>query len=328
MTGERIAIGEQDEGMRLDRWLRNRHPGLPQGRIERLLREGRIRANGAKVRAGHRLCVGDEICLPATLATDVTPRLSPVGISAAEESMLADRVLHVDDHLLVIDKPPGLAAQGGTGQSRSVDRLSRGLFGEGAEPPRLVHRLDRGTSGVMVLARTRRAASVLSRAFRERRVEKVYWAAVRGRVAPPAGVLAGEIARAPGSVDRRMQVLSSEESGRRPEARDARTWYRTVDTAGRTASWLALRPETGRTHQIRVQLATGGNTILGDRRYGSSGRKEIGSPRDLHLHARAIVVPHPESGERLEFSASLPEHMRETWNLFGWDPDANPGWDS
>ncbi len=309
---QQLEVSVDEEGMRLDRWLRGRFPGLPQSRIEKLLRSGAIRVEGGRARSSRRLAAGETVDVPDLKAA---PRAKPARPASA--GPLEGSVLHRDDWIIAINKPSGLAVQGGTGLASSVDRLAWALVGANEEPPRLVHRIDRETSGVLLMARHRRAAAEIAAAFRRRRVEKVYWAAVVGRMAAPEGELRGNVRRAAGKVERTMEVVErAEEAGR--EGRGARTAYRILATAGHQASWVELRPSTGRTHQIRAQLASAGQPIVGDRRYG--GQAAGGMGQGMHLHARAVSLEHPAGG-RLEVVAPLPEHMHQTWNLLGWDEE-------
>ena len=227
--------------------------------------------------------------------------------------MLAGRVLYKDDDVIVLDKPAGLAVQGGTGTKRHLDAMLDALR-FGADRPRLVHRLDRDTSGVLLLARTANAAAKLTAAFRSRAARKIYWAAVAGVPHPAEGRIDLPLAKAGGPKGER--VAADEEEGQR-----AVTRYRVADRAGKRAAWLVLEPETGRTHQLRVHAEAMGTPILGDGKYGGRDAFLKGgsvSPK-LHLHARAIRLPHPRGGQ-IEVAARLPPHMAETWRFFGFDP--------
>ncbi len=226
--------------------------------------------------------------------------------------MVQHAVLHRDDAVIVLDKPPGLAVQGGTGTERHLDGLLDALRFDAAERPRLVHRLDRDTSGVLVLARSAAAAAALAAAFRGKTVRKVYWALTVGVPKPRQGRIDLPLAKLmrPGG----ERVVADADTGKR-----AVTWYRTVAHAGDKIAWLALEPVTGRTHQLRAHAAAIGTPILGDGKYGGAAAHPAGMPqaRQLHLHARAIDFPHPAGG-RLRVTAPLPPHMRETWAFFGF----------
>jgi 23S rRNA pseudouridine955/2504/2580 synthase len=309
------TVAEAEAGLRLDRWFRQHYPGLAHGRLERLLRTGQVRVDGRRARAGTRLEVGQVVRIPpveAPAARPPAPRAGrPVDDKAAE--MLRRAVLHVDDAIIVINKPAGLAVQGGRGVGRNVDAMLDALRFGSDERPRLVHRLDQDTSGLLVLARTAPAARALTAAFRSRDAEKVYWAIVVG--APPAreGTLRQRLAKSGGPGGERV----------RPDAagKSAVTLYRVIDSAGRQASWLELRPLTGRTHQLRVHCAAAGMPILGDGKYGGRAAflADIAESRRLHLHARALSLPHPAGGQ-FRIEAPPPAFMIATMQHLGFEP--------
>ena len=318
------TISAQDAGQRLDRWLRRKFNGLPQSRIEKLCRQGRIRIAGGRVRPSFRLEAGQRISLPAIAAE--TARSS--GAETADAALpddksvwLRDSVLYSDDQLIAIDKPAGIAVQGGTGQTRHIDRMAGSIFAGPEGAPRLVHRLDKATSGVLVMARTRKAAVALSAGFKHRTTRKLYWAIVVGCPAPAEGRI--EIALAQDRTQK--EKMKSVEPGRVvPSARSALTDYAVIDSVGRRAALVALSPLTGRTHQLRAHLAAIGTPIMGDRRYGSRIRQGglFGGP--LQLHARTLEFDHPVSGSRLRLTAPLPEHMAEKLRLLGLEPAQCP----
>ncbi len=225
-------------------------------------------------------------------------------------------MLYRDEFAIVLNKPPGLAVQGGSGTERHLDGLLDALRFDGAERPRLVHRLDRDTSGALVIARTGAAAAFLTRAFRDKAARKIYWAIVVGLPKPDEGRIGLPLAKTPGRGGERV----------RPDPDDGKhavTYYRVIESAGERASWLALLPVTGRTHQLRAHCAAIGTPILGDGKYGAAAAHIAGVPgsRRLHLHAREIAIPLPQGGA-LRVTAPLPPHMRETWNFFGFAADA------
>jgi 23S rRNA pseudouridine955/2504/2580 synthase len=287
---EQRAVAAEEAELRLDRWFRRHYPGLSHGRLQKLLRTGQVRIDGRRADAGARLRAGQRIRIPPLpeVAGDAAPRRAPAVIEPGDADWLRGRILHEDDALIVLDKPAGLAVQGGTGTRRHLDGMLAALAGAG-ERPRLVHRLDRDTSGLLVVARTARAASSLTQAFRQHRVGKLYWALVVGRPAPAEGVIDRPLVKQGGA--RGERVESTDEEGRAAETR-----YRTVARAGKVASWLALQPLTGRTHQLRAHCALLGTPILGDRKYGGAVAGPAGAPEGLMLHAREIRLPHPEGG--------------------------------
>ena len=314
MTGEvRILDVEADEaGARLDRWFRRRVPGLNQARLQKLLRTGQVRVDGARARAGQRLEEGQKIRVPPSAPLpEPTPR-NALKVTAADATDLAARVLYRDDDVVVLNKPPGFAVQGGSRTLRHLDGMLDALTFGASQRPRLVHRLDKDTSGVLVLARTRRAAAALTKAFRIRDVGKTYWALVAGVPRPANGTVRVPLVKS-GSGRERMHAS---------EVGDAAvTEYESVARLGRKAAWVVLRPRTGRTHQLRAHMAALGTPIAGDSKYGGAAARIGGIPRGLHLHARAVDLPLPAGGRRT-VEAPLPPHMAGTWALLGFEADA------
>jgi 23S rRNA pseudouridine955/2504/2580 synthase len=306
MSGEARAVSADEAEIRLDRWLRRHFPALTQGLIERLCRTGQVRVDGRRVVAATRLAPGQSVRIPPLPAAPAPPPPAANPEAAAE---LGRMVLYRDEHLIVLDKPPGLPTQGGPGITRHLDALLASL----PERGRLVHRLDRETSGVLVAALTPGVAAKLAAAFRTRAVEKTYWAVVVGRPVPVAGRIDRSLARlAPKAGAARVALAAGE-----PDAARAITEYRTLDHAGRRFAWLELRPLTGRTHQLRVHCAALGAPILGDAAYGGEAARPAGFAERLHLHARRIVLPHPAGGT-LAVEAALPAHMQATFGALGF----------
>ncbi len=309
------AVAEDEADIRLDRWFRRHFPALTQGVIQRLCRTGQIRVDGRRVEAATRLLPGQSVRIPPLPAGPAEPQAAPPP-DARARAELERMLLYADDHLLVLDKPPGLPTQGGPGIARHVDGMLAALASGEHGRPRLVHRLDRDTSGVLVVARSPGVAAKLAAAFRTRAVEKVYWAVVVGRPVPVEGRIDAPLVRhEPGIGGARVAVA---EEGERDAAR-ALTDYRTLDHAGRKLAWLELRPLTGRTHQLRVHCAAIGAPILGDTAYG--GAPVEGLSEALHLHARRIVLPHPAGGT-LAVEAGLPAHMAATFRALGFTAPA------
>lgn len=316
MTNETVTVGTQDGSLRLDRWFKRHYPGLGHGRLEKLLRTGQVRVDGKRARASDRVEPGQAIRVPVSSELPAPFRPPPTRPRAADQTMLRAATLHRDEAVIVLNKPPGLAVQGGTATERHVDGLLDELrFGSG-ERPRLVHRLDKDTSGILVIARTAAAAAFLTRAFREKATRKTYWAVVVGLPKLRQGRIDLALAKTPGRSGERVRADVE-------EGRHAVTYYRVIDNAGSQASWLALMPITGRTHQLRAHCAAIGTPILGDGKYGAAAAHLAGLPgsRRLHLHARSLSIPHPLGG-RLEVTAPLPPHMRRTWEFFGFAGDA------
>ena len=309
--GETIHVAPDEAGLRLDRWFRRRFPQVSHSLVQKWLRIGRLRVGGRRAKAGTRLAAGDAVSVPPLSGAGPPRTRRTPAIGAAAAAALVARVLHRDDQVLVIAKPPGLAVQGGTGTHRHLDAMLDALRFDAAERPRLVHRLDKDTSGVLVLARTAAAAARLTAAFRSGAVRKLYWAVVVGVPRPPRGRIDLALGKVPGGLGERAAPLAA-------GGRKAVTVYRIVERAGRKAAWLALEPLTGRTHQLRVHLAALGTPILGDGKYG--GRAAFlegeGIARAMHLHARAIRIP--RAAGVLEVAAPLPDHMRVTWRFLGF----------
>ena len=311
---ETVRVTSDESGLRLDRWFKRHFPGVTHARLEKWLRQGQVRVDGGRAKAGFRLEADQEIRVPplGDAASPPPDRMArEAKVNEADTAALAARVLHMDDQVIVLDKPSGLAVQGGTGIRRHLDAMLSALA-FGGERPRLVHRLDKDTSGVLVLARNAAAAAALTGAFRAKDVRKLYWTVVVGVPHPADGRIDIALSKLPGRGGERM--TADPDRGLR-----AITDYRIVERAGRRAAWLALEPLTGRTHQLRVHCAALGTPILADGKYGSATAFLEGTDlaRDLHLHARAIELPHP-SGGTLAVTAPLPDHMAATWRFFGF----------
>jgi 23S rRNA pseudouridine955/2504/2580 synthase len=341
MSGEieTVLVTEDEAGSRLDRWFKRRYPALGHGRLERLLRTGQIRVDGRRAKAGVRLEPGQSVRVPPLGPLDeasAAPR-APRPVSEEDRRFVQSLVLFRDDDVLALNKPPGLPVQGGTGAERHLDAMLDALRLDAGERPRLVHRLDRDTSGVLLLGLTAPATRRLADAFREKTTRKIYWAITVGVPKPFQGRIDLPIAKLPGRAGAqgapsfatrsgaahgaaRERMAPDEEEGKR-----AITYYRVLDHLGRKAAWVALWPFTGRTHQLRVHMAAVGAPILGDGKYGGKGAFLTGEgiSKKLHLHARAITLPHPRTGRPLSVEAPLPRHMRESWRAFGFDADVS-----
>jgi 23S rRNA pseudouridine955/2504/2580 synthase len=311
-----IAVGPDEGELRVDRWFKRHFPGLAHGRLEKLLRTGQVRVDGRRARAGDRLAAGQIVRVPPLGELAPGPVRPAPPVRERDAAAIRSRVLYRDEEVIALDKPAGLAVQGGTGTTRHLDALLDALRFEAPERPRLVHRLDRDTSGVLLLARSAAAAARLAEAFRDKATRKIYWAAVVGVPRPRRGRIDLPLAKSPGPAG---EAVMPDEEGR-----SAITYYTVVEQAGDRAAFLALLPVTGRTHQLRAHCLAIGTPILGDGKYGRDEAQLAGVPgnRALHLHARSIAVPHP-SGGTLRVTAPLPPHMAATWRFFGFGEPAD-----
>lgn len=317
MSGvERVAVEAGEAGARLDRWFKRRYPGVSHGALEKLLRTGQVRVDGARAKAGQRLETGQEVRVPPlgegrrpTLETGRGP------VSPADAALIRSLVIHDDDQVIVLNKPHGLAVQGGAKTRRHVDAMTPALVPAGAEAPRLAHRLDRDTSGVLALGKTPAATAALAKGFASRRAQKTYWAVVRGAPTPRAGLIKGFLRKEAGRSGRERMVAARHGQ---EDAVYARTRYAVIAQAGARAAWVGLRPETGRTHQLRVHMAMLGTSIIGDHKYVCDHETPGGLEDKLHLHARRLVVPHPAGG-LLDVTAEPPAHLRHAFDALGFD---------
>jgi 23S rRNA pseudouridine955/2504/2580 synthase len=316
MTGvETKRVGAGEGGMRLDRWFKTHYAGLPHSRLEKLLRTGQVRVDGARAKASTRLEEGQTVRVPPL--PDVAPPPAPKhALSKADRDFLASITLYEDNDLLMLNKPSGIAVQGGTKTPHHVDRLLEGL-GDGPETrPRLVHRLDRDTSGVLVVAKRRAVAAKLGRAFQTRSVRKIYWALVHGVPKPPQGKIEAALVKATGPEGDRVRKARPGEQDR---AQSAVTYYAVVDRAGQATAFVSLKPVTGRQHQLRAHMAILGHPILGDEKYPSGAELPPGIDHKLYLHARRISFPHPSGEGVVDITAPLPPHMAAAFAAFGFE---------
>lgn len=309
-------IAPDDDGIRLDRWFKRHYPALTHARLEKLLRKGEVRVDGKRAKSNDRINAGQTLRLPPQVIHDkAEPRIKPLQ-HVKTSRKLEDYVLYMDKHLFVLNKPPGLATQGGSGLKEHIDGMLDQLTYEKNTRPKLVHRLDKDTSGVLLIARTAQAASGLSVELARRDAQKIYWALVKGVPAQKRGVIKGALAKE--GVRGKNERMEISEEG---DAKFALTEYAVMGQAGQEFAWVAAKPITGRTHQIRVHLASLGTPIIGDFKYGGAESRGKGAIADkLHLHARSIDLRRPD-GERLQVTAPLPPHMVKSWQLLGFDPD-------
>mgnify|MGYP005988751395 FL=1 len=320
MAGVRqIKVKGEDDGLRLDRWFRKYFTALTQGRLEKLLRQGLVRVEGKRAKAADRVKKGQIIRVPPEVPEQGAKRtVRPVSVPDALVAELQSAIIHRDKDVMVLNKPSGLAVQGGSKTTMHIDAALPALQFEEAEAPRLVHRLDRDTSGVLVLARNRKAAQFLTRQFASREAEKIYWALVYGVPRPSQGSIRVPLAkRAAADGGERVRPVDPEDS----DAMKAHTDFMEIARVGQRFCWLAFRPLTGRTHQIRAHAAAIGHSLVGDTKYRvENENEEYGGilPKRLHLHARSIMMPHPRGGV-LRCKAPLRDHMAETWDMLSFD---------
>ncbi len=341
-------VKPDEEGMRLDRWFQTRFPDLPFGALQRLIRSGQVRVDGARVKTNTRISDGQTIRIPPlTQEKSTIPelreqgktnqvRLSPTRAALSgndtvqkpnatarrklqeDLDFIKSIILYEDNEMMVLNKPMGLAVQGGISTTRHIDGLLDALRDEDGQKPRLVHRLDKDTAGCLVIAKTRLAAATLAKTFRTRSARKIYWALVAGVPNVRQGRISTYLAKGEGRDGvEKMQIAKHGDEG----ADHALTYYAVIDQAAQKLSWISLKPVTGRTHQLRAHAAHIGHPIVGDPKYFDIENWEMpgGIQKKLHLLARRIVIPHPKTGKPVDVTAPLPPHMMQSWNLLGLD---------
>jgi len=325
-----IIIEEDDGDQRLDRFLKRKFPQVTQGMIEKMCRKGELRLDGGRVKASSRVETGMQLRIPPLPDSAAPKHAAPSKVSAADTKFIRSCVIYKDDHVIALNKPAGLPVQGGTGHARHVDGLLDALMYDFEERPKLVHRLDKDTSGVLILGRTRRATADLTASFRHRNTRKIYWALVAGVPNPKQGSIKYGLMKAPGGrgEGEKMLCIHPAKMAEYPDAKRAQTDFFTLWFLGARMSWMALEPVTGRTHQLRAHMAEIGHPIIGDGKYGGSGQENAGDgwgaqlggdiSRKLHLHARSLRLEHPVSKAALVLTAPLPDHIRQTWETVQW----------
>lgn len=318
---ETIAVKKDEDGLRVDRWFRVHFPEVGYGHLQKLLRSGQIRVNSKRVQANDRLEAGQQVRVPKVVRTPpVSASLkAPLGVSKGDRDLIEKAILFEDELVLVLNKPFGLAVQGGSGTKKHIDGILAGMSDRFGDRPRLVHRLDRDTTGVLLVAKTRDAAAKLGRIFQTRSAAKTYWALVKGVPRPPQGKIEAALVKAAGpDGDRVRKSLPGEQD----VAMHATTHYSVVDRLAHRASWVSLKPVTGRQHQLRAHMQLIGHPIAGDNKYGGEEvLVDSGIEAKLHLHARRLIIPHPASSKKIDVTAPLPPHMLASWELLGFDPN-------
>ena len=310
-----FSVSEDDDGIRLDRWFKRHQPEISFNMVSRWARTGQLRLDGKRVAPGDRIVAGQEIRIPpAEAGPQRPPAASPKRstLTSEEVELVRSLVIHEDEHAFVLNKPPGLATQGGTKTTNHLDRLLDGLSDQSGNRPKLVHRLDKDTSGALLVARTARAAAFFSKSFSGRTARKVYWALVIGVPSADEGLIDAPLAKQPGTGGEKMHI--SEEHGLA-----ARTRWRVIDRAGNRAAWVELKPLTGRTHQLRAHMAAIGHPIVGDGKYGGADSFLTGGiSRKLHLHARQLKIVKPGGGS-IDVTAELPDHFAQSLDMLGFE---------
>lgn len=320
MSAVESRIVDRDEaGMRLDRWFKLHFPGLGFGHLQKLLRSGQIRVDGGRVESSTRLAAGQQVRVPPFQSDDARVGAPAVVRRSGDREVLEANILHEDAQVLVLNKPAGLAVQGGSGVTRHVDAMLDAYTDRHGRKPKLVHRLDRDTAGVLVVARTRTTAAFLARAFKERETRKIYWALVAGVPRPASGRISTYLRKEESLAGDRMRIAKHGDRG----ADHAQSLYAVADQAGQKVSWIVMRPITGRTHQLRAHAAHIGHPIVGDAKYFNVENWELpgGLQKRLHLLARRITIPHPDGG-MLDVTAPLPPHMHQSWAVLGFEERA------
>ncbi|MEM6537030.1 MAG: RluA family pseudouridine synthase [Pseudomonadota bacterium] len=322
----------EDTGLRLDRWFKLHFPGLGRGGLERMLRKGQIRVDGSRVKSNARVEEGQAIRIPPDVPTVHTvqggndggqrPRKVVLPHRADAEEFLHRCLVFEDDSIIAINKPHGLAVQGGSKTKTHVDGYLQALNRSG-ERPRLVHRLDRDTGGLLVLAKDRKSAARLGEAFQKHTVEKTYWALTATTPRPLRGHIDLPLVKREASTKTGLELVETDQS---PEARKAYTDYQTIEHAGIGPAFVALRPLTGRTHQLRVHCTAIDAPIVGDGKYGGAAAKIDGVDRRLHLFCRSMSFPHPKTSRRVSINAELTGYMQKTWRFFGFSENVSVDW--
>lgn len=314
MKVRHIKVSEDEDGQRLSRWMKKHAPEVPFHLLQKLMRTGQIRVDGKRAKQDVRLTAGQDVRIPPLEAPKKEGK-GPKKLSAAEKEYINSLVIYDDGDVIAINKPPGLATQGGTNMKRHVDGLLDGLKRDKDDVrPRLVHRLDKDTSGVLLLARSAKVAKALGEIFKGREAKKIYWALVTPAPPRDEGSIKAPLAKAGGKDKEKMTV--DEEEGK-----FALTDFVVLDRAMGAVAFMAFWPRTGRTHQIRVHAQVMGSPVLGDGKYGGGSARVQGfeHARGLHLHARRIICPHPVKKGKLDITAPLPPEMAKSWKAFGFD---------
>lgn len=316
-----IEVSADDNGQRIDRWLKKQCPGVPFGLLQKLLRKGQIRIDSKRAKGDTVLEAGQTVRLPPMSTPSHSDKKKPPKLSDQDKAFIKELVIYEDQDIIALNKPAGLAVQGGTKTTRHVDRLLPALANKkDGVVPRLVHRLDKDTSGILLLARSAQAARDLGHMFKKRQIKKVYWALVSPVPdIPDSGSIKAPLAKSTGR-DKELMVIDEE------EGKFAHTDYEIIDKALNEVAFMAFWPQTGRTHQIRVHAQNIGAPLVGDRKYKQLNPYEekpaiVTDTKHLHLHARNVSFKHPRTGKQVNISAPLPPALKASWEAFGFNPN-------
>ena len=320
---ETLRVGDGEGDMRLDRWFRVHFPEVGYTYLQKLLRSGQVRIDSKRAQANDRLTAGMEVRVPAIVRQPKKSSVglkAPLGVSKGDRDQIEKMIIYEDEYVLVLNKPYGLAVQGGTGTKKHIDGMLEGMTDRfGGERPRLVHRIDRDTTGILLVAKTREAAAKLGKTFQTRSAGKTYWALVIGVPKPPQGKIEAALVKASGPDGDRVRKARP---GEQEQAMHATTHYSVIDQVARKASWVSLKTVTGRQHQLRAHMHMIGHPIVGDNKYeGDVHMPAENIDKKLHLHARRLIIEHPKTGKKIDVTAPLPDHMRRTWETLGFNPE-------
>lgn len=311
-------VADDDDGIRLDRWFKRHYPELKHGQLQKLLRTGQVRLDGGRAKSGDRVAAGQEIRVPPFQAAPKQGKQDKDEVSDEDAAFIRSLVIYEDEDVIALNKPPGIAVQGGSKITRHIDGMLGALTGKNKEKPKLVHRLDRDTSGVMILAKSANAAAALGKSFKHRTARKYYWAITVPAPDIDEGVIDVPLEKNTGA---KHELVRQDIKDGKP----AVTNYAVLEKVGKRAAWVVFWPRTGRTHQLRVHALLMGCPIMGDGKYGGKAAfldgTEDAIAQKLHLHARRLVLPHPSGakGRMIDVTAPLPDAFADTWRYFGFD---------
>ncbi|WP_419251701.1 RluA family pseudouridine synthase [Caulobacter sp. ErkDOM-YI] len=308
-----LYVDAGEDGSRVDRWFKRRWPHLNHIQLNKLFRSGQVRVDGSRVKADTKLAAGSQVRVPPL--PDAPDPDEKLVLSKRDIAFAKSLVLYEDEEVLALNKPAGLAVQGGTKTTHHIDKLLS-AWGEGVNRPKLVHRLDRDTSGVLLLGKTPAAAARLSGSFAKRKAQKTYWAIVQGNPHPVEGVI--ELHLAKRGVGDRELVVPAEPKDK--DAQPAETEFVSISRAGPRVTFMALRPHTGRTHQLRAHMKAIGHPILGDPKYSDEKSTQLSEGLKLQLHARSVMLPHPSVG-MLFIEAPISPELKAGFAKFGFSED-------